>query len=70
MERARILIHAIIFLNRGSQNEPRTGVDGSIFWIGRKPGCEVSMAAHGEQEMSVWNGHFACTCYHPLFVFN
>ena len=26
--------------------------------------------AHGEQEMSVWNGHYACTCYHPLFVFN
>src|SRR5262249_45445924 len=25
---------------------------------------------HGEQEMSVWDGHFACTCYHPLFVFN
>ncbi|HJX10734.1 MAG TPA: IS1380 family transposase, partial [Candidatus Binatia bacterium] len=25
---------------------------------------------HGEQEMSVWNGHHACTCYHPLFVFN
>lgn len=25
---------------------------------------------HGEQENSVWNGHFACTCYHPLFVFN
>ena len=25
---------------------------------------------HGEQEMSAWNGHFACTCYHPLFVFN
>src|SRR5438105_454644 len=24
----------------------------------------------GEQEMSAWNGHFACTCYHPLFVFN
>ena len=18
--------------------------------------------------MSVWNGHYACTCYHPLFV--
>jgi Transposase DDE domain group 1 len=18
----------------------------------------------------VWNGHYACTCYHPLFVFN
>jgi DDE family transposase len=25
---------------------------------------------HGEQEMSVWNGHYECTCYHPLFVFN
>ena len=25
---------------------------------------------HGEQEMSVWNGHYACTCYHPLFMFN
>jgi hypothetical protein len=24
---------------------------------------------HGEQERSVWNGHFQCTCYHPL-VFN
>ena len=25
---------------------------------------------HGDQESSVWNGHFSCTCYHPLFVFN
>ena len=25
---------------------------------------------HGEQENSVWNGHYSCTCYHPLFVFN
>src|SRR3974390_2303246 len=25
---------------------------------------------HGEQEQSVWNGHFGCTCYHPVFVFN
>ncbi len=25
---------------------------------------------HGDQERSVWNGHFGCTCYHPLFVFN
>lgn len=25
---------------------------------------------YGEQEMSVWNGHFECTCYHPLFLFN
>jgi hypothetical protein len=21
---------------------------------------------HGEQENSVWNGHYACTCYHPF----
>ena len=25
---------------------------------------------HGEQEGSAYNGHFGCTCYHPLFVFN
>jgi hypothetical protein len=25
---------------------------------------------HGDQENSVWNSHYACTCYHPLFVFN
>jgi len=25
---------------------------------------------YGEQEMSVWNSHYACTCYHPLFLFS
>ena len=25
---------------------------------------------HGQQEGSTFNGHFGCTCYHPLFVFN
>jgi hypothetical protein len=25
---------------------------------------------YGNQDLSVWNGHFGCTCYHPLFVFN
>jgi len=25
---------------------------------------------YGEQEGSSYNGHFGCTCYHPLFVFN
>src|SRR5215213_7264693 len=25
---------------------------------------------HGTQEGTAWNGHFRCTCYHPLFVFN
>jgi hypothetical protein len=24
----------------------------------------------GQQEGSAYNGHFGCTCYHPLFVFN
>jgi Transposase DDE domain group 1 len=24
---------------------------------------------HGEQEGSAWNGHFGCTSYHPLFLF-
>jgi Transposase DDE domain group 1 len=25
---------------------------------------------YGEQEGTSYNGHFGCTCYHPLFVFN
>src|SRR3954462_1281615 len=25
---------------------------------------------YGEQEGSAYNGHFACTCFHPLFLFN
>jgi len=25
---------------------------------------------YGEQEGSAYNGHFRCTCYHPLFCFN
>jgi len=25
---------------------------------------------HGEQEGTAWIGHFDCTCYHPLFLFN
>ena len=25
---------------------------------------------HGGQEGSAYNGHFGCSCYHPLFVFN
>ena len=25
---------------------------------------------HGEQEGSAYNGHFGCTCFHPLFYFN
>ena len=25
---------------------------------------------HGNQEGAAYNGHFGCTCYHPLFLFN
>ena len=25
---------------------------------------------YGDQEGGAYNGHFGCTCYHPLFVFN
>jgi hypothetical protein len=55
--------------------------DLSGHWIDTVHGCRPPRGAvldmdssmsptHGEQEMSVWNGHYACTCYHPLFLFN
>jgi hypothetical protein len=50
-------------------------------WIdsvhGRRPSRSILLdmdssvsPTHGEQENSVWNGHYDCTCYHPLLVFN
>src|SRR5262245_38053942 len=27
-------------------------------------------ATYGQQQGTAYNGHFGCTCYHPLFVFN
>ena len=30
----------------------------------------IESPTYGEQEGSAYNGHFGCTCYHPLFVFN
>src|SRR5262245_39271296 len=65
---------------RGAQ-ELAALADLSGQWIdlvhGRRPprGIVLDMDSsvsptHGEQEMSVWNGHYGCTCYHPLFVFN
>ena len=43
----------------------------------RKPIREIILDMHssvgetyGEQEGSAYNGHFGCTCYHPLFCFN
>ena len=50
-------------------------------WIdrlrGRRPMRELILdmdssvsETHGQQEGSAYNGHFECTCYHPLFCFN
>src|SRR5262249_51796744 len=66
---------------RGAPKNFAALADPSGQWIdlvhGRRPprGIVLDMDSsvsptHGEQEMSVWNGHYACTCYHPLFVFN
>ena len=55
--------------------------DLSGLWIdlvhGRRPPKGIVLdtdssvsSTYGEQENSAWNGHYACTCYHPLFVFN
>ena len=38
-------------------------------WITLDMDSSVS-PTHGEQEGTAWNGHFDCTCYHPVFVFN
>ena len=40
-----------------------------LHWISLDMDSSVS-PTHGDQEGSAWNGHFGCTCYHPLFVFN
>jgi hypothetical protein len=50
-------------------------------WIdgvhGRKPPKAIVLdmdssvsPTFGDQEGAAYNGHFGCTCYHPLFVFN
>jgi hypothetical protein len=51
--------------------------DLSGMWIDRKPPRNVVLdmdssvsPTYGEQEGTAYNGHFACTCYHPLFLFN
>jgi DDE family transposase len=30
----------------------------------------TEIPVYGEQEQSAYNGHFECTCYHPLLLFN
>jgi hypothetical protein len=55
--------------------------DLSGLWIDRvhevKPVREITLdldssvsETYGEQEGTAYNGHFGCTCYHPLFCFN
>ena len=31
---------------------------------------QAKSPTYGEQDGSAYNGHFGCTCHHPLFVFN
>ena len=38
-------------------------------WITLDMDSSVS-PTHGNQEGTAWNGHFDCSCYHPLFLFN
>ncbi len=56
-------------------------IDLSGAWIdrvhGRRPPDGIILdldssesPTYGEQEGSAWNGHFRCSCYHPLFLFN
>ncbi len=33
-------------------------------------GTQSVSPTRGEQEGTAYNGHFGCTCYHPLFLFN
>jgi len=40
-----------------------------LSWITLDMDSSVS-PTHGAQEGTAWNGHFDCSCYHPLFVFN
>jgi DDE family transposase len=67
------------WLARDANLEALTDLSGA--WIDRvhehKPPDSIILdmdssesPTHGEQEGSAWNGHFGCTCYHPLFVFN
>jgi hypothetical protein len=65
----------------GDQCQLETLADLSGTWIDRvherKPPRSIILdmdssesPTHGQQEGSAYNGHFGCTYYHPLFVFN
>src|SRR6516164_9709366 len=83
LKAARLLRARWAASRRNGSRPPRTSAiaDLSGQWIdlvhGHRPPRSILLdmdssvsPTHGEQEMSVWNGHYACTCYHPLFVFN
>src|SRR5258708_15407329 len=36
----------------------------------RRPPRGIVLDVDSSVSLSVWNGHYVCTCYHPLFVFN
>jgi hypothetical protein len=65
------------FLTRPENVAALTGISG--LWVDRvRSGSEDLLLdmdssqseTYGGQEGSAWNGHFRCTCYHPLFLFN
>jgi Transposase DDE domain group 1 len=67
------------WLATGANLEALTDLSGA--WIdrvhGRKPPDGIILdldssesPTYGAQEGAAWNGHFGCTCYHPLFLFN
>jgi hypothetical protein len=64
-----------------SRKNIRSLMDMTGKWIDRvrkrKPFREIILdldssvsETHGNQEGSAFNGHFGCSCYHPLFCFN
>ena len=63
------------------RRNPTALMDLSCQWIDevhrRQPPKELILdmdssvsETYGEQEGMTYNGHFECTCYHPLFLFN
>jgi hypothetical protein len=57
-----------LFGERGKRKFDRQVRDSAIFFTGL-----IMARPSGWQRMPTWrrwSGHFGCTCYHPLFVFN
>src|SRR5260221_14626730 len=60
----------------GSIGDRWAGSSSTAFWCARDVARRTrsrdssESPTYGDQEGSAYNGHFGCTCYHPLFVFN